>query len=844
MRRLTWGLTVVVLTAVLPGCGSSGASDTGLGPDEAADVGDTTQLTDSMDVPLSDSDDLAETSDPGPGFDAWTAFDDPPATDFAWFGGRTGLRALLPFAYHWRPGTPQADAGHLGDFAIGNGRTFSLLGLAFPLNTLHGMMGPTYARRQGSFGDLALQLGDATGAPRSFQEEWIGAFRTLPAVLTVGRLGDLRLATIDLAPLPPDGQPARAVHAAIWRVVVVRNDGSAASPPASLVLTANQPQTPVADAIVETTKDGVQVAWFTSANAVATAGGLVLTLPSIPAGGEWTTDLMLAHGTPETAPAAVRAAVDGEVFDTLVADTTAVYQAFETATTQVTTPDPLVNDSIVNLRRTLWVQVSAQGASTPLSRYAMAWTRDLSGVVRPLLALGAVPLAERIMDYYYGVAAQAGWLTDAYEADVTVDLANLPTVDWESLAPLAKKAQAEGPAYLPIMYSWLRATTGAKDRVQGRIGFLRHAIHGQALSADFLLPFSGDETYRASMNMAVGLDLEYEHHLKSWSLSSGMLMATGARALADLEDALGNTDKSLEARTLATNVEVATHQEFGMDDGCLSAFVTRTDGKVWPPHEDALLTGTWGGPPWDSGPDLDLPLKCLLDRFAFGPGAIQSPLDPQYIDIFGIPIEKGVYTGMLPGYTLRALTDAGHPQAEDAFGNLRRSMSPSGNYPEYSIADDFSALEALYDGTGAIGDFTARYRPWEGGINLEALYHYLTGYRPDAPLARLYLRPHLPAGWPSLAASPLRIGDTRVSLDVRRETDGMSVEVRHLSGPKVTVTLVHDAYDGATPTVTIGGTVVPPADLGIETHFQTTVVRMPDCDVGTEAGASCRWIIR
>jgi len=843
MRPIVWGTTLLVTAIALQGCGGSATADRAV-PEDAADASDMAPDGDAADAPPLDAADVVDASDPGPAYDAWAAFDPPPPTDFAWFDGHAGLRTLLPFAYHWQPGTDRADAGHLGDFAFGNGRTFALVGLAFPLNTLHGMVGPTYARRDRFYGDLALQPGDAAGVPAQFEEEWIGVFRTTPGVLTVGRLGTLRVATIDLAPRPPEGRPSRPVHAALWRVVVAKNDGATATAPTSLVLTAALGQTPVADAIEETTKDGIQVAWFTTTGATATAAGLVLPVPSIPAGGEWTTDLLVAHGAADADPATVRAALSGESFDTLLADTTAAYQDFETSTTQVATPDPLVNDSFVNLRRMLWTQVSAQGASSPLSRYTLAWTRDLSGVVRPLLALGAAPLAQRVMDYYYGVAAKAGWLTDAYEADVDLDLANPPAVDWESLAPLAKKAQAEGPAYLPMMYGWLRATTGATDRAASRIGYLRHAIFGEAISPDFLLPFSGDETYRASMNVAFGLDLEYEHQLKSWSLSSGMLFVTGARALADLEDALGNTDKAAQARTLAASVEAATHAEYGLEDGCLSAFVSKADGKKWPTHEDALLTGTWAGPPWDSGTDLDLPLGCLLDKVPFGPGAVQSPMDPMYDSLFGLPIVKGVYTGMLPGYTLRAMTDAGHPDAEAAFQNLRRSMSPSGNYPEYSIADDFSALEFLYDPSGGLGDYTARYRPWEGGINLEALYHYLTGYRPDAPAARLYLRPHLPAGWPSMTASPLQIGDTRVTLNVQRQADSVFIEVKHLSGPKVTVSLVHDAYDGATPSVTVGGAPVPSGDLVIETHFQTAVVRMPDCDVGTEAGASCVWIIR
>lgn len=860
-------LGVLLLSAVLAwGCGGSSSKGTDAGPDAVPDAladalpdagadlpapGDTPSETATdipADVPVDVSGDVpADAPMDTPvelPFQPWATYDDAPPVAGGWFDGHPELREFLAFRYHWRPGTPRPGASFLGDFGIGNGRVFTELGLAFPLNTLHNMIGPTYSRRDKFYVDLAMLPGDAEGKPGEFEEEWIGWTRITPAVVTVGRVGDRHVQTVDFAPRPGAGEGARAVHGAVWRRVVVRNAGSAALAASSLVLKAAASQVTDADTLMEPRQDGKRLVFSTAPGAKVQDGNLVVPVPAVEPGQAWEADVVFLTAAPDADLAAARAQVAAEDPAALLAATVAAYAGFEQDLAQVVTPDATVNDFFVSLKRMLWTQISAQGASSPLSRYTMTWIRDQSGSVRALLAFGAHALARGVLDYFYVACAMAGQIADALEADLPIEAADPPVVDWENLPKFEHfKTLAESTSHLPLLHAWVRAATGEDEYVRGRLPYLRHAIFGQTWSAEGLQPFSDDETYRAAMNVAFGLDLEYPHHLKNYALTSSLLMASASTALADLEQAVpvadrdaawqGKVDAEKAMAALATK---AVKEGLALPDGCSAAYREVDGGKLSPPFEDASLMGPWAGAPWDTGAEAGAVIECLDKHVKRGPGDYRSGMAEQYAGLFDL--YDGTYTGMLPGYTLRTLVSAGHPDAETAFHLLRRSLSPAGQYAEYVRGDDHAALEPLYDPQGGLGDYTARFRPWEGGINLEAALFYLAGFVPDAPRSRVAFRPHLPTGWPSFTVTPLSVGPTRVLLQVRRADAGIEVAVIHLAGPAATVGMTWDAYGGKAPVVTANGTIVDEA-LPCEMHFGTCTVALPDCAL--DAGGTCVW---
>ncbi len=171
-------------------------------------------------------------------------------------------------------------------------------------------------------------------------------------------------------------------------------------------------------------------------------------------------------------------------------------------------------------------------------------------------------------------------------------------------------------------------------------------------------------------------------------------------------------------------------------------------------------------------------LDALLAAARRGDGTVQTPLDPDYHEALGLPIDEGLLTGMLPGYVLDNLTAGGHPEAQAAFNALHRYADPAGHYAEYMVYDDLSALQLVYDPAGGLGDYTARYRPWEGGIDIDAALGYLLGPLAPSADADLALRPHLPNGLPWLEAGPLRAGDAVASLRLERTRESLPATVR------------------------------------------------------------------
>lgn len=766
--------------------------------------------------PTSESDAVRESEDVASEIAYWPGFGPEPPVFGSIFERHPEIADFLAMRFHQPEGAPRPSASHLGDFGVGNGRVFAEEGLTFPLNTLHGMVGPTYSRKARFYSDLSLFLGDGSGL--DYDEEWIAIPRSVPAIVSVGRKDDVFLVAVDLAPMP-EGDP-RPVHSVIWRKIFVCNRGRTAKDGLSLLVKAALKQDVVGSSIVEGVADRKRIVFFLQDGAKSDERSLTLPLPSVEPGMVVEKDLIIATCAGNARPEDIRVSIYREDYDELLRETQAKYAEFEEAV-RVETPDPVVNDLITGLKRTLWVQISAQGASSPLSRYTMTWTRDLSGVIRPLTFVGAHELAEKALKYYYAAAAQAGAIKNAFEADL--DLDHIPEVDWASKETMSGRTAAEGPSHLPIMFSWLWSATGKLDC--SLMPFLRYSLFAQQWNEKYLQPFSGDETFRAAMNVAFGLPIEFPHEQESWSLVSSVLLAAAATALARMEAACGFGDEEKEAEALAQAATQAV-EHFRLADGCLAALISRKDGALSPPFEDTLLMGGWAGPPWT---DQEKVLECLERRLKVEEGVYRSKLHKDYEGFAGLPITEGIFTGMLPGYTLRVLAAAGHPSAESAFNHLRRVLSHSGNIAEYMVADDNSALQFVYDPIGGAGDITARFRPWEGGIILDALLYYLTGFEPDAPRQRATLRPHLPNGWPTLYVRPLRVGQTLWDLEVSREVGTLRVSVFHKGGEPAELTLIIDLAGKYVPDVKQNGRSLSPSEIQSAEVFDHTVVTLPAC---------------
>ncbi len=737
---------------------------------------------------------------------------------------------------HHKPG----DVGALG---TGNGHVFGFTGYARPLNTLHSLVGPTYERGDCFFGDYRLDL-DVDGAKADFDEQWATRSLSAPVMITRARAGDLELDTVDFA---PRGAGAGAAKRCMVRVVLVRNNAAQPSAPVQLAVRSHNHTDPVgADRLVEVEGERALVTGFADdggATAVsAHAKKLDATLGPIDAGAE--RQLVLAFCTQQgTSPKPLPAIDAGALLD----QTGQSYRAWRDGLVHFDVPDPMVADLLDGLIQTLEVQMSAQGASCPMSQYTRTWTRDNIGPTLGFLSVGAFDKVASMLDYLYGAIRLNGSLGNSYDADL--DLSDLPAPpDWANMAPLSGREGAETPSYLVWMYGAQYDYTGDVSRATERFGLLRYALLEQAFGPDGLLPFTGDETFRAAMNGAFDMALDYAHSEKSWSANSSLLWLGAYARFAELAGAIGSSeaDQALaEATTRRDQVEQSVRDHYLLDDGCISPFLDRSEMTAYPaPFEDVALKVTWAG--WLDG---DAPLArdalgCLIDHSGLRPGVVQSPTAARFAPMLGGT--DGVYTGMLPGYTLSALTAAGHPQAADAFRELGVAASTTGNYQEYQKRATDTGLELVYNADGRIGDYTAKFRPWEGGINLAAAMDYLTGFRPHAADHRLELRPHLPAGWPRMGLTGLRTGDGRFDLHMSRDADAITVTLTSHADVAYTVALRWDAAS-APAHVAVDGAQLDPGQLDpdqLDTVEQFGAVSTALPPVQLDAGQSLVFRIR
>jgi len=663
---------------------------------------------------------------------------------------------------------PRPDTGHLGAFAVGNGHVFALLGLTYPLNTLHGIVGPTYERGPRFLSDYTVRLANSDGA-LGFEEEWAAQSLSAPVVITRGTRGDVALDTIDLAPRSADA----ALRSCLVRIVLVHNRGDAPSEALSIELSsALGVYDEGLDAILERQENRALVAAIVSLDSEGTDSGVVVEVGSLDPGQTRQATVLLCTGaagsTPELPDVDAAALLDSAAEE---------HAEWNAGLLSVDLPDPMVVDLIEGMKVTLRNQMAATGASCPMSAYTRTWLRDNIGPALAWVQYGAHSELRAMMDYVYGAVLALGDLRNSYDADLDVDPSD-GAPDWSTMGPLSGRVAAETPSYMVRIYHDYWRATADLDRVADRWGFLGRCVFDVGFGLERLLPFTGDETFRAAMNATFGLDLEFPHHEDSFSLNSQLLWLGSAERYAALAQAVGEAEDGAAADAIADEMRETLLDRYRLDDGCFSAFIYRETLNPWPaPFEDAALKVTWSGAFAGDDPIAIDSVDCLLDRVGVEPGVVQSPLHRIYRGFPLLNARDGVYTGMLPGYTLSALNAVAHDETEAAFNALALSAGTSGNFQEYMIFDDRSGLTINYDRTGALQDYTAKYRPWEGGINIAAVLEYLVGFEPDAPARAFTLSPHLPSDWTWAGYSGLRVADDRFDLRIDVEAGETVVRV-------------------------------------------------------------------
>lgn len=683
--------------------------------------------------------------------------------------------------------------GKLGSFGIGNGVVFGFVGLTYPLNTLHSLCGPYYEKDDRFFGDITIEFFENDNLI-NFEKEYVMRSLAGPINIIIESRSNLHIEILDFTPLLNDKRsPLKNNY---FRVIAIKNKGQHNN--FFLYLKTANYQKFEKNLLIEEKKNAILSSFFIipeqeNTNILFENGRYGINLSNMSPLEERI--IYLVHHI---------SGKDSDIFSDyedikknlsilgLLKETIDNYKNLVKNTTQIKTPDIAVNHLIEGLKLTLKTQIGENGAAAPMSEYTRVWTRDLTGWVFGLLSIGGFEDVKKIITYLHYAISKGGDIKNSYPADLDI---SEPVVEpnWDEMPPLSEKASAEVPSHIPIYHHLYYEYTGDLSLFEKNKNLIKRALLAQNISKDGLIPFSGDETFRAAMNAAFGLPLEYPHHQNSYSPNSSILFIRAAKGSIHLFDLINDFENKQLIKEKLTLVENAFYKYFILPNNCISAFIDINNSSQYKkPFEDESLTLSFLGNNYFNSDTAIRSFKCLLEEIHIDNGVLLSQIDEKYKDFLGFKVRKGILTGMLPGYTLSAFTKNNHPEATDAFNQIRRYADTSGNFGEYLIFDDQSTISLIYDPNGKQGDYTARFRPWEGGINLYSIIKFLIGFNVSKTEKKITIRPHLPNNWNFLEVENIRFDHNKLSLSIHKKSNKFSISINSLEDSEYELEIIID----------------------------------------------------
>ncbi|MBM4355357.1 MAG: hypothetical protein FJ109_16485, partial [Deltaproteobacteria bacterium] len=692
MKRCTLLLPLAMICwtlLALPGCGGG----SGPGTEGAEDAKDA--------VPGEVSDLV---SDRLPPVDVDPRLADP---DFLWQTGAQTLewptyvtdRPWLMDVSAWshrleeKPSKPP-ELRHFGDLAVGNGNVFSFVGYQGPFNRFHSMVGPSYQRGPQFFSDAWIEVRGADGKTYPWHREWLGRVRRTPIVLTAAEHTAVRLHTVDAALMLV--KASEPLSRAILRVAIVKNRSDETLSGHALAVRFTREQVAGEQAVSETLLDKTRtVKVLSGGTAVPESKALLVPLPEVAPGAEHVVVLAFVMSDEDEPAGPTFDTLEDAAPDDLLAGTRDHWFARLDQATAIETPDPMVSQYVETQLLVTLTQQNSGGAVCPMSQYTFAWMRDTAGPVRFLLSVGLFEEVRRNLDYLWFGSVKGGGLKNAYPADLVPVLPVTDQPDWDSMGVMKDHLKAETPSHVPLMHYWYWMASGKLDFMPERVGMMKHAMWKQQFDGD-LLPFSGDETYRAAMAVAHDLPLLEQFEVGFDSAFSSFLWVVGAQTMLALCDAAKAECGQDELKTRMEEMRKAMDEAFLNKDGAYVPYV-KSPSLEQPPalFEDVSMFPTWLGTLAPDDPIAVKNLSVAIEKLGGDDGILISPLPDSYHGVLGLPVKQGIYTGMNPGHYLWALAAARHHLAQKAFNAMRLHATPTGTTPEYQILDDFSPLHLL-----------------------------------------------------------------------------------------------------------------------------------------------------
>jgi glycogen debranching enzyme len=466
----------------------------------------------------------------------------------------------------------------------------------------------------------------------------------------------------------------------------------------------------------------------------------------------------------------------------IYAEHAARYREREKTLTEIVTPDAALDadfgwaeTSISQLRAKApggeMGLVAGYYASGDSARPGFGWFfgRDALYTLYAIDSFGDFALARTELEFLLARQREDGKIMHEYSQTAA-------NVDWKAL-PYEYAAADSTPLFLTAMWDYVRTS--------GDVPFLR--AHRQAVMKAWNFEITHDADGDGIYDNAQGTGW-----VESWppgmpkqEIYLALLDEQASRAMAELGRVLGEDAIASGAKTRAERLHDTIEHEYYRPGADAYAFSWNGDGKV-----DTAATIYPAIAWWNGGAGLDHP-QASLRRWASHDFATDWGLrdvagsDPLYDSM---SYHQGSVWPLFTGWAAMAQYCAGNSLA-----GYQGTMQNA----DLTAAQDLGAVTELLSGDlfEPFGRSTS-HQLWSSAMVVTPVLRGMFGIEADGLNHRLKVTPRIPADWNQAEVKRLRVGESVIDVNYKREGASMRISLRQVEG--VPVRLEGAPGDGAT----------------------------------------------
>ncbi len=729
--------------------------------------------------------------------------------------------------------------GLSGWWAIGNGKVFGIVGPGLDQAMLFQITGPHIMLRgvmgDNAFGPSTLTL-TVNGAPVAFTKQSLSKVRGTNIVLMELVSEKVSMTVINYAPFDVN---------AIFRTVVIKNLSK--EPLTDVVLTATVGRTKVKYDCLYDSWQGAPTpgrpvgeirhmyCQFLEGSELSateppadnpnapTTGTMTVKIGTIEPDAEALRTEYLAFTMGEdAAPDEARKIVAGGLNN--LEKTRDDWKKWMANTTQLKCADDRLIDLLDDTKILVRIQTAdPQCAAGPMEFFAGTWVRDSNGPFMYYCRMGDLESARKMLEFYYRGCAYSKLIPNFLPMDIDITQPIDPNLDWTTV----HNDPAEIPNWLIMQHRLYYQYTGDLEPIKAHWGYLKKCLMGQLQDdkgnpvhpvnwgspgmpgANKMYRFlhHGDETWIYPgfeiLNSPNFPEPNDHPNWEQFSADSTWEFVTSADTMAEFARLLGHTAEATQFAKIAKDSRAACERDYWMPERGIyaPAMDYRTLDVHQPPFAMVNFNPLWIG--YLKGDDPKA-ISNVVETMKY-------TMNPNFVTDATETLK--VYVGMQPGMFLYNLAAIDHPYAEPALNAMIEVALPTGEYTEKlaTKADSYEPIPVF------LGH---RIRPWEGGINCDAAYFYLTGLTPYMGESRIELCPRMPADWKEMSVTGQKLGDGKLDIDVTDTGDKRQYTLKSTVSKPVTCDFKISLPQSKLTSVTVDGKsvqVTPRNNWGLTT---------------------------